>query len=411
MINLFRHKLFYLLIAFSLAFSYPSGISSASAKCPPKATKPVKPIQIPAGEQSGDAKLLEQDILRYLNEGGPLSGLWPLTKTYFGRTNGSVLFKDLNGDKTEEIALSYVFVNNDGFEVSAQLVIFECENGKYNQKHEDFGDSVNKAIILSADDLIGIGYPQLLLNHTWIGTACDDYASVIGWDGEQWKNFFTTYLYCPAYIRVNDSNGDELKELVITGTNQGNLETGKGRQLTETYAWDGAQFVLRSSVFHPSPYRIHVLQDAQLAVDDGDFRQAIRHYERAATVRALREIPSIGQDNGDFKAAFDYQTAFANFRLVTLWLKVERPDRTRSVINRMKVQYPPNTAGSEFLELAQLFVKQVEAGASLEQACETVTAKIDLDYPDTLVGPVGAIGFWGTANVEYIETKDACPFH
>lgn len=409
--RLIIRKLFFLLIVFSLAFSLPSGASSASAKCPPRATKPVKPIQIPNGRQLTDVKLLDQDILRYLNEGGPLSGLLPLTRTYFGRTNGSVLFKDLNGDQTEEIALSYVFVNEDGFPVSALLVIFECENGKYTQKFENFGDSVYKAVILAAEDLIGIGFPQLLVAHTWIGTACDDYVSVIGWNGKQWENFFTTYLYCPAYIRVNDLNGDGLKELIITARNQGNLETGIGRQLTETYGWDGAQFVLRTRVFHPSPYRIHVLQDAQLAVDAGDFRQAIRHYERAATVRALKETPSIDQDIDDFKAAFNYQTAFANFRLVTLWLKVERPDRARSVINRMKVQYPASTAGNEFLELAQLFLKEVEGGASLKLACEAVTAKIDVDYPDELVGPVGAIGFWGTANVEYIETKEACPFN
>lgn len=409
--NLFRRKLFYLLIVFLLVFSFPSGIISASAKCPPWATKPVKPIQIPDGEQSKDAKLLEQDIFRYLNEGGGLSGLRQLIKIHWGRNNGSVLFKDLNSDGTEEIALSYVFANKDGFPLSTQVVIYECQNGEYVQNRIDFGDRVYRSIILLADDLIGIGYPQLLVAHTWIGTACVDSAEVIGWNGKEWKRFFATYLYCPAYVRVNDLDGDGLKEFVITGTNAGNLETGVGRQLTNTYGWDGAQFVLRSSIFHPSPYRIHVLQDAQLSVDAGDFRQAIRHYERAATARALKEVPSIDQDYNDFKAAFDYQTAFANFRLVTLWLKVERPDRARSVINRMKAQYPPNTAGNEFLILAQLFLKQVEDSASLELACEAVTAKIDTDYPDTLVGPVGAIGFWGTANVEYIETKDACPFH
>lgn len=328
-----------------------------------------------------------------------------------GKKNGSVLFKDLNGDGTEEITLSYVFANKDGFPFSTQVIIYECRNGQYIQNRTDFGDRVYKFIVLLAEDLIEIGYPQILVAQTWLGTACDDFAVVIGWNGKQWATFFSTYLYCPAYIRVNDLNGDGLKELIITARNQGNLETGIGRQLTETYGWDGVQFVLRTRVFHPSPYRIHLLQDAQLAVDAGDFRQAIRHYERAATVRALKETPSIDQDIDDFKAAFNYQTAFANFRLVTLWLKAERPDRARSVINRMKVQYPASTAGNEFLELAQLFLKEVEGGASLELACEAVTAKIDVDYPDELVGPVGAIGFWGTANVEYIETKEACPFN
>lgn len=83
--RLIIRKLFFLLIVFSLAFSLPSGASSASAKCPLRASKPVKPIQIPESRQLNDAKLLEQDILRYLNDGGSLNGLYPLTKTHAGQ--------------------------------------------------------------------------------------------------------------------------------------------------------------------------------------------------------------------------------------------------------------------------------------------------------------------------------------
>jgi hypothetical protein len=394
------------LVVASFGLLIPRGLPSVSAAaviCPvrqigsPKQFNITKAITTPTK--------LRAAIIEYLNQGGMYSGLRSLTQD---NTAGSVVPVDLNKDGIEEIVLSSS-VFNEAWGLTSWVSIYQCKDGLYTATDFELeAGYIHAVTIVRVIDLMQMGYPQVYFQYQWIGSACTQSVIIVGWNGKSFVNFGEMpYLYCPATIRIFDYNQDGQREIYMRGMTAGNLESGVGRGTIQVYQWNTNAFQAIEKSYLPSPYRIHVLQDAQVALDQGDTFQAIALYEKAATRKYLKNERSVYEKDNDQDFAEQYQTAFANFRLVTLWLSIDRPHEAQHIIERMKTRYAPATPGDEFRELAVTFQTGFVGGQDRRSACAAVTAQIDKSYP--YLAGYGYIGNWGTANIEY-SNDDLCSF-
>ncbi|HZP56467.1 MAG TPA: hypothetical protein VFC53_02805 [Dehalococcoidia bacterium] len=92
-----------------------------------------------------------------------------------------------------------------------------------------------------------------------------------------------------ATARFADTDGDGRKELVLTGGEIGSVGAGPQRPRTDTWAWDGAAYALRSSVPGPSDYLYHAVIDAGALFDAGNYAAAERAYLAVVDNTSLKE--------------------------------------------------------------------------------------------------------------------------
>lgn len=389
------------LLATILSFIGTDESQAATSECPAKKIPAPKSINI--SKETTSILALQKTMLEYLNQGGSFSGLLPLTKNAYGETVGSVIPVDLNKDGVEEIIFASSVYNN------GWISIYECKKGSYVSTDFALGENIREVTVVRIVDLMKTGYLQVILQDMWLGSACRQSVKLIGWNGTAFVRWPThdISVFCPATIKVSDYNGDGQRDIYVRGQTAGNLEYGVGRGVMEIYQWKDNAFQKLEKTYLPSPYRIHALQDAQVALDEDNPFEAIELYEKAATRAYLKNEPSFYEklNNQDFSEA--YQTAFANFRLVTLWLSINGPQTAQSVIERMESKYLSSQPGNEFVELAAVFQENLAKTNDLVSACTEVTSRINMSYP--YLAGYGYIGNWGYANVQYLN-EDLCPF-
>lgn len=395
------------LLLAAVVFVQPMATALASTDSPGRAVCPIRrslaDLKLPTGKPS--VKEIGDAMLAYLNDGGSYTGFRHLFEVD-GR--GSAVPVDLNGDGVEEIAITLVIWIESWGRV-AWMGIYECADGKYVEHLYSVNPGyISDVRIIRIVDLMGLGFPQVWFEYTEQISACNVGVAPLSWNGSEYDFHLTkATVFCGGSATVTDYDGDGVKEVLLRGSNQGNLEYGIGRGIVRVFHWQGDDMALESETLLPSPYRIHVLQDAQIALDGGDTRAAIRKYELAATSRWLKNRPSIYETMNGTDFAQQYQTAFANFRLVVLWTGLQGTNGATRVLERMESAYPSGTEGAEFTILAREFVDQLSGGASPQEACRVVTRDIEARYP--YLAGYGYIGNWGLANVAY-ENEDLCPY-
>jgi len=376
---------------------------AASPKCPSQQSN--SPTEFSLGLGVTSPLTLRRAILDYLNQGGPYTGLqWLIRKN----TTGSILPVDLNRDGVEEIVVS-TSIFNEAWGLASWISIYECADGLYRASEFDLEASYIQSIrVVRVIDLMALGYPQAYFHYRATTSACTESVIIIGWNGNAFVDFGQLpYVYCPASVKVFDYNQDGQREIYMRGMTAGNLESGVGRGVVRVYKWGTNAFQEVETTYLPSPYRIHVLQDAQEAFNNGDIRKVLALYEKAATRSYLINERSVYENETGQDFAGQYQTAFANFRLVTLWVSENGLHTAQSIVTRMQAKYPTSTPGSEFVELALIFKAEFARTHNRSSACAAVTTRVNESYPN-LAG-YGYIGNWGTANVEY-NSENLCPF-
>lgn len=376
---------------------------AAASPCPAKRINAPRTLNLTKDLSTPTA--LRFAILAYLNQGGSYSGLLPLTQD---DDAGSVIATDLNGDGTDEIVFS-TSLFNDAWGRASWISIYRCQDGQYTSTDFELeAGYIYRITVVRIIDLMRTGYPQVVFQYQRITSACSQGVIIIKWDGRSFVSAGELpYVYCPATIRVLDYDLDGRKEIYLRGRTDGNPESGVGRGVVEVYRWSETSFQRIAQEYLPSPYRIHILQDAQIAVDHNSIAHAIELYEQAATRAYLLNEPSVYEKMNGQDYAGQYQTAFANFRLVTLWTSLGKLHQAQNVIERMKLKYLPAGPGYELVDLAMIFQQNASGNNDLASVCKAVTSQINTKYPN-LAG-YGYIGNWGTANVTY-SNEDLCPF-
>jgi hypothetical protein len=369
---------------------------------------------------------LVRDVMSHLEEGRDFT-LLAMADDY-PDADIQAFSADLNGDSLDETILGAVFPPDDPFAPGGFVGTFifsPCGDGEHDLipiSGQDFeyvcrADWCSYRIIVN--DIIGLGLPQVLVAFeegffNWSYPLI----TVTGWH----EGHLVTYLHEQLEIgplislAVYDSDQDGSQEISVLGYRLGTAAREISRRVFQRYEWQPDQFALVDVELLPPSYRFQVLEDAQRALDNGDLHYAIALYLAAADGDYLN-VPSFGgrdlyQDTIYSyltleEVAGEYQTSFARFRLIYLYEFIGQYDDVDCELQKLQSYHPTGEPGSEFAELAALFVKKARHELTPSDACRESVRTIINTYPD-LTGFWGHIGSWGNTNLYYI-VDNLCP--
>ena len=371
--------------------------------------------------------------LEYLVSAGDAAGLqdylqgigaFPDLDTPEGIESGSVTahVKDLTGDGTAEFLITISAPTSSLTSIAAWFVGYLCPDGSTAfhgaLTEECLGDC---AFDLAVQDVAGLGYPQLIVLEQAApeGYTCP-YTNFLltAPQRDGWHTFLDArpLEFGPACTVSFEANSSQpSKNIILEGYRFGGGGTLPGRIVLEAYSYDEGQlaYVLSRREYLPSAYRIHVLEDAQHALDAGQPGKALALY-RIAMFDTLINYPSDaeqdvlpsfeGYSDETPSPPFAYQTSFAKFRSIVL---LEALGYHEDAEQYLRLMSPGADLGGEFTEMASRFLALIEEGNSWSSACRTAANEIAEKHP-LLLGHDGHIGYWGPSTVSY-DASTVCP--
>ena len=230
----------------------------------------------------------------------------------------------------------------------------------------------------------------------------------VGWHNSEWQiiNLATGMTF--SEIAFFDQNADGIKEVLIQTKTAATPGGGISRIIIDTYSWNGKEFNYLGSAMPPDPNRVHYIQDAESAWKNGNPLLAVSYYEIAAQNSVLDSYwTSYEIINKQTALAKPYQRAFAFFRIIAIWLYLDRPEVASEYIQDMKDAFPHGKHGNAFVLAAQEMFSSYEKDVLFSPACAKAVNLLDAQFPDIVKNHLGD---WGVANPMYFTTSDICKF-
>ncbi len=312
--------------------------------------------------------------------------------------------------EASDIFIGGVFVLS---KCDSEVKIFHV-SGDADHDYSDIHLYVVAYIVAYIQDIILDNEPELTVRYGWVtGTAGGESISVVGWDGHDWKYYMSrpasSNLAYVDNVVIAQLDQDTDKEISVFGTTSTGIGGGMGigRDILLNYDFDRAknQFQLGSIKKLSSPYRVHVLEDAQAALDAKNWAEAIANYNLAAYNDGLR-LADFSDSTIDFERSNALQRSFAFFRMVTLYAFIGDKPRAETYLSVMNAFYPSGKSGGEFTEAAEQFLDVFTQKQDAAAACQTVSENLKKQYPD--INYDLELG-WGDNNIHY-EIEQLCPF-
>jgi hypothetical protein len=356
---------------------------------------------------------LQASILTFVNGGGQWEDMWALLDEMEIRNDA--IQADINGNGVMETAVYAVFYVEDYIPDHAWW-IFQCTTNQYELIYDVKGNWAFHSHFI-ADDLNNDKRSEIIQVGGFAGSACTLEPRVWSWQIDRIVDLSPDHLElelgCAIDQRVTlqDISGDGVKEMILTGKTVGHLDYAPTRGITQTFTLQDTGYKLESTVFAPTDLRIHVLDDAQRALDAGDLALAALHYTRAA-YEEMMTIESYYLYARHVDDADIYQRGFALFRLLVIKLGTGNEEVAHSILTELNALYLENMAGHEFVVLAQTFFDAFRENRSLGESCARVTEYAsEYYYGDTQTEPPPLIShfYWGANIASYTTPDSFCP--
>ncbi len=261
--------------------------------------------------------------------------------------------------------------------------------------------------LVAVTDLTGDGLPELVANAPFCGAhTCTGNYRVIGQtaagladrvqreplaEGDPANTISMTF----PEIQVLDGDGDGAAEIVVRGGTIGSAGAGVVRPRTEVWRWDGVAVTLAETTLEPTPYRHHILYEANDRLAAGDLDGALALYEAAINDPALR--------NDGFahppEQVYADVSRFAAFRLILIDLLQNNAERASGRLAWLQANHPDATATSAAAALIAGWAG-AEGQAALCASIEEGLAAVE--------NPMGTLSDMGYGNPA-LAAADFCP--
>ncbi|KAA3647911.1 MAG: hypothetical protein DWQ07_02685 [Chloroflexi bacterium] len=322
---------------------------------------------------------------------------------------------DLASDIEGEILFEIGLFREDHYPVERGWILFYCQANEYFSEIISWtsGPFSGASIFTMHDVNHNENLEIIYKTFAGGGSFCHAGLKVIGFVEGEFTEFIDDprQVSCPAEYDLSII-GQEVRISITGSTKQGGIGQGPNREIEVVFGFpNDAEYAVVTEKLLLSTVRIHVLEDAQIAFDNGDIPLAIEHYQNAAFNLELENIASpyrslVLPEYEDFEPfAYEYQTAFAIFRIITIASasgNVEEAFEKLAILENKKAE---EEAANGFLLLARLFLDEINNGNSPQTACASVTNLIESEFSDLEL----YIGEWGTANIHY-DNQTICPF-
>lgn len=255
-------------------------------------------------------------------------------------------------------------------------------------------------MLTGAADLTGDGRPELIVNEESCGahTCFGGYQLLTAANGSLHNivsnpnaNNIIEISYPDASF--SDYTQDGLTDFIVHGGQIGSAGAGIVRPYSEVWAWDGTAVTLAATLLDPTPYRHHILYEANDLLAAGDLEQATLLYEQTINDDSLIESPYTGNDEESYASI----AQFAAVRLIVIDLMQANEASASSRLDWLIATYPNTAASATGTTLINNWF------GGLDSACEVVAFNMEI-YPN----PTGALEDQGYGNPS-LTAADYCP--
>ena len=350
----------------------------------------------------------------FLNVGGSAEALKTIltNASSINAQFGGLWSVDLTGDGDPETIVSIFDPLGQVFGPvpSGAFLIYGCAQQTAPLLYQDTANPMLQ--VKQIGDLIGAGRGgQVATLRSECGAhTCFDTLDVLGWDGSRFVSLMSERLQMPypSYAFAN-LDGDGALEIQVVRGQIASVGAGPQRTITQTWDWNGVQFVKLTESVSPPEYRIHAVHDAddmlanpKLLLTNGNITGLIDLYMRVIADDTLKDwLVEAGVEKPDDRANL---TAYAWYRIVIANARFGDAASAQSAFERLSADFPAGAPGHEYQQLAQVFWSAYQDTASLGAACQAANR-----HANNVTDAIDGLNAFGYANRQYVA-QDMCPF-
>jgi hypothetical protein len=336
----------------------------------------------------------------YLSAGGAIDNLIAVLETMNMATPFSPQYVvgDFTGDGWKDVVLILLDPEPEFMMPSGTLIIYQCQVSHYNIVYQStITEEVNVPIIYSTEDLNSDMQNDVLVGFQSCGAhTCFERLELLSWQGTTMENIMggsSSDIPTPSIEVIPDEN-----EIKVTAQGIGSAGAGPFRRFTRSWIWnpETGGFLPTPDDFLPSPFRIHLLLDADQFVKDRSYDRALDFYVRVIEDDGL-------QDWGDPEYERATLGAYASFRLIHTHLLLADSESAEIAYTKLISNYPPGTIGYDFAQMGDDFWNQYRSTTDIISACVTAQA-FAFSHQETIIDAL----YFGYANPTY-TVEDICP--
>jgi hypothetical protein len=257
--------------------------------------------------------------------------------------------------------------------------VFKKSGKSYQTIYFDPRESRIEPKIVASDDVNGDEQQEVVLQDCFYSPSgwCGLKVYVLGFNGGQIVDYFgdiDTRIDSRGEVKLGDKVGG-FRILLVDGSTSGSWGAGPGRDMEKVFVFDGSMYQESTSRLLPSKYRIHVLQDAQIAFKNGDIDTALQLWDTAAHDASLENFPSLQYFETDHPER--YQPAYALYRIYCEYLLEGQAGKAQQVLDELKSKYPENSPGGEFIAIAGEIKRLLSIDQNPANLCPAIYDFID----------------------------------
>jgi hypothetical protein len=342
-------------------------------------------------------------ILEYLNEGGsPLSLEAELNRAGVASKPIAVAAADMTGDVKVDVVVSIFNPESKLSPPEGIQYIFICQEDAYVIGHSLQIENMGAPIIHALQDMNADGRAELVVGLPQCDeTTCFELVQIIFWTGETFENRLNGETEDLPYPNITVKiQGDGSYQLEIDSESSGNQGAGLTRRLSRQWNFnkDSGYWVFAKEIKAASNYRLHVLQDADLAARAGDYTGALPLYNRVINDQSLQEYLDADSERPNLQA-------YARYRMAVIYIKLNQTTFASSIMDELKRTILPESPQIGYLKMAAEYQRIYQADGE-EAACQAVQA-FAAENSAKVLDPLGS-KIYGSANPDY--TPEAmCP--
>ncbi len=344
-------------------------------------------------------------IGRFLSAGGPPSVLEATLRSWGAIAEGAQVQSDtdLTGDGVKEILVTLYDPANykPGVPSPGQLLIYGCAQKGYRLLYSTLYSpntlipELKRVGDMNYDLRAEVAYTQQTCN----AGQCTAVMQILEWNGTlgAFKPLNDVPMNATSgKVEIADLDKDGILEVAIHFNPTPDPNAGPPRKSTDIWDWDGANYVLALTQLEPPVYRIHAVHDADYRFAQGNWRDAIRLYDRVRDDANLQPW-----------TLADEQTilrAYAEFKKMLALVANKQTRAADDALTTLLTENPAGTSGEGYAIIGQSFMDNYKKTRDRKKACaEALNAATN--RPETLA----ALNSYGFNNRTY-ALPDLCPF-
>lgn len=377
----------------SVAETQPVMPASKSAVCLPPADHPAMAYS--------DYQTFPQVILDFLNGGAsPEELAVTLMVQGLGPEEQPVWAEDLTGDGVREVVVTIFDSSNP---LQGALLIYNCVDGQYVLAHLVLSKQQARAPMLRhIQDINADGLREVVYSSTHCGAhTCFEEVQILSYaDGVYSEKLEGSTLEYPyPELKLTDFDHDGRYSLEVIGTTIASVGAGPQRDTINIWNYDPASgtWKLGEQNLAASPFRVHLLHDAESAMDRGEYLIGSLLFQQVIEDEGLLEW-------ADPEAEYNNLAAYAFFKRIVAAVFMDDRATAQTLYTELEESYAKSQQYA-YVAMAEVFLADSET-LGLEGGCTSARQYAEANASVVLTRLSSAV--FGYANPDF-EPADVCP--